>query len=46
MPPTEVLFPAGPTECPKTGKLFDATEDDWLHLTEAEFHLRFPGQSQ
>jgi hypothetical protein len=43
MPPPEMLFPCGPTKCPKTGKSFDVTEDDWLHLTEEEYHARFPG---
>jgi hypothetical protein len=30
-------------ECPVTKKTFTASEDDWLHLTEEEFHSRFPG---
>lgn len=43
MPSLEMLFPTGPTKCPQTGKVFDAVEDDWLHLTEDEYHQRFPG---
>ena len=30
-------------ECPVTDKIFTASGDDWLHLTEEEFHSRFPG---
>jgi hypothetical protein len=30
-------------KCPKTGDTFIPAEDDWLHLTEDEFHRRFPG---
>jgi len=41
--PLAMLFAPGPTRCPKTGKTFDATEDDWLHLTEEEFYRRYPG---
>jgi hypothetical protein len=33
---------SGPIECRATGKTFIPTEDDWLHLTEDEFHRRFP----
>ena len=44
MPPIEILFPSpSPTKCAKTGKMFKATDRDWLHLTEEEFHLRYPG---
>jgi hypothetical protein len=32
-----------PIECPLTQKEFMAEEDDWLHLTEEDFHSRFPG---
>ena len=27
----------GELKCPKTGETFIAAEDDWLHLTQAEF---------
>jgi hypothetical protein len=29
--------------CPETKESFIAAEDDWLHLSEEEFHVRFPG---
>ena len=32
-----------PIECPVTNKIFTASGEDWLHLTEEEFHSRFPG---
>jgi hypothetical protein len=32
-----------PIECPVAKKSFTPDEDDWIHLTEEEFHSRFPG---
>lgn len=31
-------------QCPKTKRSFTPDDDDWLHLTEDEFHRRFPGR--
>ena len=37
------LLESKPSECPATKKTFTADADDWLHLTEEEFHRRAPG---
>jgi hypothetical protein len=43
MPTIEMIFQSGETKCPKTGETFYADADDWEHLTEGEYHRRFPG---
>jgi hypothetical protein len=41
MPQPEMLFPGGRMGCPKTGEIFYAALDAWVHLTEREYDLRF-----
>ena len=43
LPSIEELLVSKPTICPFTNQSFDSDEDDWLHLTEEEFHERYPG---
>jgi hypothetical protein len=52
-PPPEILqemfrsanesMETNPTECPVTNRPFTPDKHDWLHLTEEEFHRRYPG---
>jgi hypothetical protein len=37
------LLESKPTECPATKKTFMPDPEDWLHMSEEEFHRRFPG---
>jgi hypothetical protein len=38
----EEFFPCGKRTCPKTGEIYYAAQEDWLHLTEREFDLGVP----
>lgn len=39
--PVNEMIESSPVECPITKQTF--TADEWLHLTQDEFHQRFPG---
>lgn len=43
LPSESTLLESAPFQCPVTGKDVRVCDAEWEHLTEEEFHVRFPG---